>query len=164
KRNIGELRRRLELLAQEPVSPGRENEKKKEIEKIKINLEILEKRLVEGRQRGYAVVLEPEVTERHVEEEQEARLTLVRLARIQMNQAIQIATSLSPGTVLECTLNAERWEEPAKLAKDSRIFYHVEILSGDEPDQVITHVLVNAIDGTVIRAEKELPRKSKRPE
>jgi uncharacterized membrane protein YkoI len=89
---------------------------------------------------------------------------LVRLARIQMDQAIQIATSLHPGKVLECTLNAEKWEEPGKLARDARVFYHVEVLSGDEPDQVITHVLVNAIDGAIIRAEKELPRKMRRVE
>jgi bla regulator protein blaR1 len=82
---------------------------------------------------------------------------LVRLAKIPMDQAIQIATSQTPGKVLECTLNAERWEEPGKLAKDGYIFYHVII--ADETSPAATHVLVNAVDGSIIRTEKELPRK-----
>jgi uncharacterized membrane protein YkoI len=81
----------------------------------------------------------------------------VRLAKIPMDQAIQIATSQTPGKVLECTLNAERWEEPGKLAKDGYIFYHVII--ADESSPAATHVLVNAVDGSIIKTEKELPRK-----
>jgi beta-lactamase regulating signal transducer with metallopeptidase domain len=100
---------------------------------------------------------------RHEEEELKARAvmqaTLVRLARVPMDQAIQIATSQSPGKVLECSLNGEHWEEPGKLAKDGVIFYHVVILSPDENEPVTNHVLVNAIDGTIIKSEKELPRK-----
>jgi beta-lactamase regulating signal transducer with metallopeptidase domain len=82
---------------------------------------------------------------------------LVRLARINMDQAIQIATSQTPGKVLECSLNAERWEEPGKLAKDGYVFYHVVI--ADETSAGATHVLVNAVDGSIIKSEKELPRK-----
>ena len=90
---------------------------------------------------------------------------LLRLARISMDQAIQIATSQQPGKVLECTLNAEHWEEPGKLAKDGFVFYHVVIVSeGDSEEGISNHVLVNAVDGTIIRKEKELPRKMKRPE
>jgi len=105
---------------------------------------------------------------RHEEEELKARdimqATLVRLARVPMDQAIQIATSQSPGKVLECSLNGEHWEEPGKLAKDGVIFYHVVILSTDESEPVTNHVLVNAIDGTIIKSEKELPRKMRRAE
>jgi len=100
---------------------------------------------------------------RHEEEELKARdimqATLVRLARVPMDQAILIATSQSPGKVLECSLNGEHWEEPGKLAKDGIIFYHVVILSTDENEPATNHVLVNAVDGTIIKAEKELPKK-----
>src|SRR5262249_12640302 len=82
---------------------------------------------------------------------------LVKLARINMDQAIQIATSQTPGKVMECSLNGERWEEPGKLAKDGYVFYHVII--ADETNAGTTHVLVNAVDGSIIKSEKELPRK-----
>jgi uncharacterized membrane protein YkoI len=83
---------------------------------------------------------------------------LVKLARISMDQAIQIATSQTPGKVLECNLNAERWEEPGKLAKDGFVFYHVMIADETTPGAA-THVWVNAVDGSIIKTEKELPRK-----
>jgi len=83
---------------------------------------------------------------------------LVRLSRITMDQAIQIATSQFPGKVLNCNLDADRWEEPGKLAKDGIVFYEViiadEVVSGG-----ITRVAVNAVDGSIIKSGKELPRK-----
>jgi beta-lactamase regulating signal transducer with metallopeptidase domain len=83
---------------------------------------------------------------------------LVRLSRLNMDQAIQIATSQTPGKVLECTLDADKWEEPGKLAKDGIVFYRVVI--GDETNPgASTHVWVNAIDGSIIKTEKELPRR-----
>jgi uncharacterized membrane protein YkoI len=111
--------------------------------------------------------VENEERERHREEEMKARdirnAALMRLARIPMDQAIQIALSQQPGKVLESSLGAEHWEEPGKLAKDSFVFYHISILSGDENSPTINHVLVNAVDGTIIKNEKELPRKSREP-
>ena len=105
---------------------------------------------------------------RHEEEELKARdsmqAALVRLARIPMDQAIQIATSQSPGKVLECSLNGEHWEEPGKLAKDGVVFYHVVILSTDDNEPATNHVLVNAVDGTIIKTEKELPKKMRSAE
>jgi len=105
---------------------------------------------------------------RHEEEELKARdsmqAALVRLARIPMDQAIQIATSQSPGKVLECSLNGEHWEEPGKLAKDGVVFYHVVILSTDENEPATNHVLVNAVDGTIVKTEKELPKKMRSAE
>jgi bla regulator protein blaR1 len=105
---------------------------------------------------------------RHEEEELKARdsmqAALVRLARVPMDQAIQIATSQSPGKVLECSLNGEHWEEPGKLAKDGVVFYHVVILSTDENEPATNHVLVNAVDGTIIKTEKELPKKMRSAE
>jgi beta-lactamase regulating signal transducer with metallopeptidase domain len=87
---------------------------------------------------------------------------LVRLARINMDQAIQIATSQQPGKVLVCSLEARGWEEPGKLAKDGVVFYRVII--ADEASAGSTHIWVNAIDGTLIKTEKELPRKKRSPE
>ena len=82
---------------------------------------------------------------------------LVRLAKINMDQAIQIATSQQPGKVLVCSLDAKGWEEPGKLAKDGAVFYHVII--ADEVNAGATHIWVNAIDGTIMKTEKELPRR-----
>ena len=87
---------------------------------------------------------------------------LIRLAKVTMEQAIQIATSQQPGKVLECTLIGERWEEPGKLAKDGQVLYHVVI--ADEVNPGATHVLVNAVDGTIFKTEKELPRRMRSPE
>ena len=85
---------------------------------------------------------------------------LVKMARITMDQAIQIATSQKPGNVLQCSLDAEHWEEPGKLAKDGFVFYRVVLVSTEDIETgAATHVWVNAVDGTIIRTEKELPRK-----
>ena len=85
---------------------------------------------------------------------------LVKSARISMDQAIQIANSQKPGKVLQCSLDAEHWKEPGVLAEDSFVFYRVLLVANDEVDTgVITHVWVNAIDGSIIKTEKELPRK-----
>ena len=86
---------------------------------------------------------------------------LVRLAKINMDQAIQIATSQQAGKVLECSLEASHWEAPGKLANDGFVFYRVII--ANEGDVGATHVWVNAIDGTIIKTEKELPRKQREP-
>jgi uncharacterized membrane protein YkoI len=79
-----------------------------------------------------------------------------------MDQAIQIATSQAPGKVLVCSLDAKGWEEPGKLGKDGIVFYRVII--ADEINAGATHVWVNAIDGSLIKTEKELPRKKRNPE
>jgi len=87
---------------------------------------------------------------------------LLRLAKISMEQAIQIATSQQPGKVLIASLEATHWEEPGKLAKDGVVFYHIEI--ADESSDSSTHVMINAVDGTLIKTEKELPRKMRSAE
>ena len=86
---------------------------------------------------------------------------LVRLSRITMDQAIQIATAQYPGKVLFCSLDAEKWEEPGKLAPDGKVFYAVVIADETIPGGA-THVWVNAVDGAIIKTEKELPRKRSR--
>jgi len=91
--------------------------------------------------------------------EQQGRLELARQAKISMDQAIQIATSRVPGKVLECSLVGERWKEEGELAKPSLVLYHVVILSGDDANPVAYHVLINAVDGSLFRTEKEERRK-----
>jgi beta-lactamase regulating signal transducer with metallopeptidase domain/uncharacterized membrane protein YkoI len=81
---------------------------------------------------------------------------LVRLSRVTMDQAIQIALSHTPGKVLEATLDADKWEEPGKLARDGKVFYMIVI--ADETNSGATHVMVNAVDGTIIDAVKERVR------
>jgi beta-lactamase regulating signal transducer with metallopeptidase domain len=92
-----------------------------------------------------------------VEMREVRQAALVRLAKINMDQAIQIATSQQPGKVIECNLEATHWEAPGKLANDGVVFYHVMI--ANEGAVGATHIWVNAIDGTIIKTEKELPRK-----
>lgn len=103
--------------------------------------------------------------ERRAEEEQQVRnrAELAREAKISMDQAIQIATSKVPGKVMECSLAGERWSGPGELAKPAQVFYHVVILSEVDTTPVIYHVLINALDGSVVRAEKE-ERKRERSE
>ncbi|HSE33684.1 MAG TPA: M56 family metallopeptidase [Pyrinomonadaceae bacterium] len=94
----------------------------------------------------------------------EMHATLVRLARIPMDQAIQIATSQFPGKVLQSSLGAKGWERVGELAPDGVVFYHVTVIGGEEVNPTLTHVWVNAVDGTIIKSEKELPRKRRSPE
>jgi TonB family protein len=105
---------------------------------------------------------EPRVRE-ELEVQDKQRAALVKMAKISMDQAIQIATSQSPGKVLECSLVGERWSAPGDLAQPSRVLYHVVIMSGDEANPATYHVLVNAVDGSVVKSEKE-ERKRENPE
>jgi TonB family protein len=89
--------------------------------------------------------------------EEKRNTILAGMAQISMDRAIQIATSASPGKVLECSLMGERWSNEGELAKPSLVLYHVVILSNDS-SPVRTHVLVNAIDGSVFRVSKEEKR------
>jgi len=105
--------------------------------------------------------LELERQERGWEEKRNTELA--RAAKISMDQAIQIATSKVGGKVLECSLVGEHWESPGVLAKPAMVLYHVVILSGDDATPVTMHVLVNAVDGSIVRAEKE-ERKTEAPD
>ena len=102
-----------------------------------------------------------EEMERKREVEMEMRevqqAALVRLAKINMDQAIQIATSQQAGKVLMCTLQGSHWKEPGVLAEDGYVFYRVVI--ANENSEGATHVWVNAVDGSIVKTEKELPRK-----
>jgi bla regulator protein blaR1 len=156
---------------------NKQKEKEKQIEKEKRELGERSREFEEGvraaqeelkLKRSENFEAESEGRRWRVEEELKARdimqAALLRLARIPMDQAIQIAVSQQPGKVIQSSLAAKGWEEPGKLAKDGQVFYHVIVLSGDENSPTRTHVWVNAIDGTIIRTEKELWRKMRQPE
>ena len=123
-----------------------------------------EKEMREMKRREGPEDIDPRVrAEREVKERIEVEMraarqaALVRLAKINMDQAIQIATSQQAGKVLFCNLDANHWEAPGKLAADGYVFYRVVI--ANEGDAGATMIWVNAIDGTIIKTEKELPRK-----
>jgi TonB family protein len=114
---------------------------------------------------GYVFLKVDEARAREEQELQAKRNSvLVQAAKINMDQAIQIATSQTPGKVLECSLVGERWKEPGELATPSKVLYHVVILSGDEANPVTYHVMVNAIDGSVVTVNKEGIRREENPE
>ena len=148
--------------AQDPAAQEKQ-ERKERKEKEKLEMKMRDGReLEETKERMENDPQFREERERREALEMEMRAVrqaaLVRLAKINMDQAIQIATSQQPGKVLECSLNGEHWEEPGKLAKDGFVFYHVVIADENTPGAA-THVLVNAIDGSIMKSEKELPRK-----
>ena len=71
--------------------------------------------------------------------------SMVKEAKITMEQAIQIATSQQPGTVVECRLARELDE----------VSFMLLIVSGDETQSTASRVQVSAIDGRVIRVIKK---------
>jgi TonB family protein len=93
--------------------------------------------------------------EREAEEKRNA--ILAGIAKISMDNAIQIANTKSPGKAIECSLVGEHWEGPGELAKPSLVLYHVVMIS-DDATPVRTHVLINAVDGSVFRVTKEEKR------
>lgn len=146
----------------------RERIEKETNQEIKAKLQaILERRLEERAKGPYKIVygqndkiegwafINGEGAAREREQEAKQQAVLASLARISMDRAIQIAVSQTPGKVFECSLVAERWEGPGELAKPSRVFYQVVILTGDESKPTTTHVLVSALDGTIVTANKE---------
>lgn len=156
----------LETAAQDPAQ---QEERNKQVEREKQKIELAAGQGTVSDAIKERVARDPEFAkefERRRELELEARAitqaALVKLARIPMEQAIQVANSQQPGKVLLATLGAKGWEEPGKLGKDGVVFYHVQV--ADETSGGVTHVFVNAVDGTLIKTEKELPRKQRSPD
>jgi beta-lactamase regulating signal transducer with metallopeptidase domain len=147
----------VETNAQEPTTQEKERREKELVEtKMRRANEMDEMKKKMAEDPAFREEIErKQKLEMEMREKRQA--ALIRLARINMDQAIQIATSQQPGKVLLCSLEAKGWEEPGKLAKDGIVFYHVMI--ANEGEVGATHIWVNAIDGTIIKAEKELPRK-----
>lgn len=117
----------------------------------KQELEEIEKRAVEARA-AQGEFSGREMRMRRDTEQQgrnERARDLTRGAVLSMDRAIQIATSLVPGKVLACSLGRD----------GDKIFYHVVIIGGDGDKSTTTYVWVSAIDGQVLKTEKEEPRK-----
>jgi uncharacterized membrane protein YkoI len=83
-----------------------------------------------------------------------AGLAAAKWAKIPMEQAIQIATSQNPGSVMQCNLYGER---------EDKVVYEVIVLTGDEPNLAFMHVIVSAIDGAILKTEKEMLRTKEKP-
>jgi beta-lactamase regulating signal transducer with metallopeptidase domain len=153
----------VETNAQEPVAQDQERKQQEKLE-IKAREERTTEHMMKERMAADPAFRE-EVMRKHEMEVQMREVmhaALIRLAKVNMDQAIQIASAQTPGKVLMCSLDAKGWEEPGKLGKDGVVFYHVII--ADEVNPGSTHVLVNAVDATIMKIEKELPRKQRSPE
>ena len=90
----------------------------------------------------------------YVRDFQGAGLAATKWANVPMEQAIQIALSQNPGSVIQCKLYGER---------EDKVVYDVVVVSGVEPDMALTHVVVSAIDGTILKTGKETLRMKDRP-
>lgn len=113
---------------------------------------------------NYVMLADPTRARMEFQLQQKHNEILAQIAKISMDQAIQIATSKTPGKVTECSLVGERWSAPDELAKPSLVLYHVVILAGDENAPVTYHVLVNAVDGTIFKSERSEPRRENQTE
>lgn len=146
-RDIETLRQRLER-AEQAQRPDEQETLKRELRAKEEAMEKLEREL-KGRIYTFSNELsEQERREREqLEREKKAKrqAELAKKATVTMQQAIQIAMSQQTGTVLECRLVGERDD----------VFYHTQILSGDEPETTITHLLISALDGRVVKIERE---------
>lgn len=114
--------------------------------------EELEKRAAEERELTNKVDGQMYETRRRKEREdqgQEERARkqaeLTRGAVLSMDRAIQIATSQVPGKVLACSLGRD----------GDKLFYHVVIISSDGDKNTATYVWVSAIDGQILKTEKD---------
>lgn len=79
------------------------------------------------------------------EERARKQAEMVRGATLSMDRAIQIATSQVPGKVLACSLGRD----------GDKTFYHVVIIGGDGDKSTTTYVWVSAMDGQILKTEKE---------
>ena len=156
------------VLVQDP-QPSQDPQKQPQEEAVKRKIEMGSRERTSADAIKERIARDPQFAEelerrRELEIEMRAvkQAALVKLARINMDQAIQIATSQQPGKVMSATLDAKGWEEPGKLSKDGQVFYHV--LIADEPTGGATHVWVNAVDGTILGMDKQLPRKQRSPQ
>ena len=147
---------------QDKQEPKVREERLTDADKLKIELLHREAQVVEKMRVASDPALQDQMRRKmalEVEAKEAAQAAMVRLARINMDQAIQVAISQHPGKVLHANLGARGWEEPGKLGKDGVVFYHVII--ANEGSEGSTHVWINAVDGSYMKSEKELPRKQR---
>jgi TonB family protein len=120
----------------------------------KQELEEVEKRAAEARAgQGDSSVREMkmrrDLEQQGREERARKQAELTRAAVLSMDRAIQIATSQVPGKVLACSLGRD----------GDKLFYHVIIIGGDGDKSTTTYVWVSAIDGQILKTEKEEPHR-----
>lgn len=116
----------------------------------KQELEEVEKRAAEARagQEGSQfreMKMRRDLEQQGREERARKQAELTRAAVLSMDRAIQIATSQVPGKVLACSLGRD----------GDKVFYHVVIIGGDGDKSTTTYVWVSAIDGQILKTEKE---------
>jgi TonB family protein len=116
----------------------------------KQELEEVEKRAAEEHARqGESPVREvrmrKDLEQQGSDERARKQAELTRGAVLSMDRAIQIATSQVPGKVFACSLGRD----------GDKLFYHVVIISGDGDKSTATYVWVSAIDGQILKTEKE---------
>jgi beta-lactamase regulating signal transducer with metallopeptidase domain len=129
-------------------------EEKEEKLKEKELKEKIKERSIEGKEeRELKEMDEQEARSRGIEKEIRMRqqtLELARGAAISMARAIQVATSQYPGTFLGLHCSLERDGE-------GRVVYHVIILNSEGEKGSTRHVWVSALDGQIVKTEKERP-------
>jgi TonB family protein len=137
---------------------ARERRQKEEYEKALAEYGMAKSGKAEFDGQEYKVRLENEGVRRAERQAEEKRSAILAgLAKISMDNAVQIANSKLPGKVIECSLVGEHWEGAGELAKPSLVLYHVVMLSPDATP-VRSHVLINAMDGSVVKVSNEEKR------
>jgi beta-lactamase regulating signal transducer with metallopeptidase domain/uncharacterized membrane protein YkoI len=157
---VRELRQRLEELAK-PTQDQEQQIKRQERELAelseKLRYEAAERARDQNREfEERSKLLENDLKARALDQdrEREERKREIELrgtgiaaagwAKIPMAQAIQIATSKYPGTVLQSRLVGE---------KEDKVFYQIMIAVSGGDKRTIKYVWVNAIDGSILKTE-----------
>jgi len=116
--------------------------------KLELQLKVVQAKRQMGDKEGLTVARS------YVRDFRGAGLAAAKWAKIPMDQAIQIAVSQNPGSVMQCNLYGER---------EDKVVYDVVVLTGEEPNPALTHVVVSAIDGTILKSAKEMLRMKETP-
>jgi TonB family protein len=111
----------------------------------KQELNEVEKRAVAGQWDDVELRRRKVEQERREETRSRRQADLTKGATLSMDRAIQIATSQVPGKVLACSLGRD----------GDKLFYHVIIIGGDGDKTTATYVWVSAVDGQILKTEKE---------
>ena len=140
-------KRRMEEETRERDLKAHQDFERSEVERQNRERESVARRREEPREElTEAQIKEFEANARAERESRAKRqIELAKQAKITMQQAVRIANSRQPGTVIECSLGRE---------KDT-VFYRVSIISGGEKETVSTRLFINAIDGQVISVNRE---------
>ncbi len=115
------------------------------VDKAQQNLATALHQAVEARSAEWEMKRRKDLEQQGREERARKQAELTRGAVLSMDRAIQIAISQVPGKVLACSLGRD----------GDKLFYHVVIISGDGDKTTTTYVWVSAIDGQILKTEKE---------